>query len=225
MMVSTSLSVSRALEVSIRKSDSGVVMRMSGGLLSSARRSDAGVSPERTPTVISGAGRSRRLAVWVMPISGARRLRSTSTPSALSGEMYSTRVLRLGAFRRAPFAGVQAGQFDSGSAGAATSSRSSAQRKAASVLPEPVGATTSACAPEEIAFQAPFWAGVGAANAPRNQSRVGRLNRSMASAAVCRPASSCPFIPPSCPNAPTGNAGRKSGRYHHLASAAGITAR
>ena len=87
MMVSTSLSVSRALDVSMRNSDSGVVIRMSGGLLSSERRSDAGVSPERTPTVISGAGRPRRLAVWVIPISGARRLRSTSTPSALSGEM------------------------------------------------------------------------------------------------------------------------------------------
>jgi hypothetical protein len=87
MMVSTSVSVSRALEVSIRNSDSGVVMRMSGGLLSSARRSAAVVSPDLTPTVIRGAGRSRRLAVWVMPISGERRLRSTSTPRAFSGEM------------------------------------------------------------------------------------------------------------------------------------------
>ncbi len=81
-------------------------------------------------------------------------------------------------------------------------------------MPEPVGATTSACEPEEIAFQAPFWAGVGAEKAPRNQSRVGRLNRSMASAASVPPASSCPFIPPSCPNAPTGNGGPQSGRYH-----------
>ena len=55
---------------------------------------------------------------------------------------------------------------------------SSAQRNAASVLPEPVGATTRACEPEEMAFQAPFWAGVGAEKAPRNQSRVGRLKRS-----------------------------------------------
>ena len=39
MMVSTSLRVSRALEVSIRKRDSGVVIRMSGGWLSSERRS------------------------------------------------------------------------------------------------------------------------------------------------------------------------------------------
>ena len=42
MMVSTSLRVSRALDVSMRNSDSGVVMRMSGGLLSSERRSEAG---------------------------------------------------------------------------------------------------------------------------------------------------------------------------------------
>src|ERR671935_85060 len=37
---------SRACEVSIRKSDSGVVIRMSGGRLAIARRSFAGVSPE-----------------------------------------------------------------------------------------------------------------------------------------------------------------------------------
>ena len=34
----------------MRNSDSGVVMRMSGGLVASFRRSLAGVSPERTPT-------------------------------------------------------------------------------------------------------------------------------------------------------------------------------
>ena len=208
MIVSTSLRVSRALDVSIRKRDSGVVMRMSGGWLSSERRSAAVVSPDRTPTVMSGAGRSRRLAVCVMPISGARRLRSTSTPRALSGEMYSTRVLRWSAFRRAEFfcaavrrpplpAGSSPGRA-SGSAGEEMSSRSSAHRKAARVLPEPVGATTRACEPEEMAFQAPFWAGVGSEKAPRNQSRVGRLNRSMGPASRVPPASSCPFIPPSC---------------------------
>ncbi|MDI2022715.1 hypothetical protein PJL18_03257 [Paenarthrobacter nicotinovorans] len=87
MMVSTSLSVSRARDVSMRNRDSGVVMRMSGGLVSSVRRSAAVVSPERTPTVTSGAGNPKRLAVCVMPISGDRRFRSTSTPSALSGEI------------------------------------------------------------------------------------------------------------------------------------------
>ena len=204
MIVSTSLRVSRALDVSIRKRDSGVVMRISGGWLSNERRSAAVVSPDRTPTVMSGAGRSSRLAVWVMPISGARRLRSTSTPRALSGEMYSTRVFRRGALlfaavRRPPVAAVSTPGRGSGSAGAEMSSRSSAQRNAARVLPEPVGATTRACEPEEMAFQAPFWAGVGAEKAPRNQSRVGRLNRPMASDGCAPAASSCPFIPPSCP--------------------------
>ena len=44
----TPRSVSRADEVSIRYSDSGVVIKMSGGFLIIRRRSDAGVSPVRT---------------------------------------------------------------------------------------------------------------------------------------------------------------------------------
>jgi len=40
-------------------------------------------------------------------------------------------------------------------------------------LPEPVGATTSACSPARIADHAPAWAGVGSANAPVNHARVG----------------------------------------------------
>ena len=55
-------------EVSSRKSDSGVVIRMSGGLRSIAARSFCGVSPVRTATVSSD---------W-SPASGPRRLRSTS---------------------------------------------------------------------------------------------------------------------------------------------------
>ena len=54
--------------VSIRYSDSGVVMRMSGGLRRIAARSRCGVSPVRTPTVRSAP----------IPRSGARRLRSMS---------------------------------------------------------------------------------------------------------------------------------------------------
>ena len=84
--VSTSASVSRAAEVSIRNSDSGVVMRMSGGLVISSRRRSGGVSPERTPTVMLGAGTPRRSATRAMPVSGVLRLRSTSTASALSGD-------------------------------------------------------------------------------------------------------------------------------------------
>ena len=55
-------------EVSIRKSDSGVVIRMSGGSRSIAARSFCGVSPVRTAT---------RSSDW-RPASGPRRFRSTS---------------------------------------------------------------------------------------------------------------------------------------------------
>ena len=65
---STEVSISRACEVRIRYSDSGVVMRMSGGLRRIAARSRCGVSPVRMPTVVSPP----------MPRSGARRLRSMS---------------------------------------------------------------------------------------------------------------------------------------------------
>ena len=102
MTVCTSASVSRAAEVSIRNSDSGVVIRMSGGLVISSRRRAGGVSPDRTPTLMSGAGTPRRSATRPMPVSGVRRLRSTSTASAFSGDTYSTRVPRRGrpGFRR-----------------------------------------------------------------------------------------------------------------------------
>ncbi len=44
-----------------------------------------------------------------------------------------------------------------------------AARKAASVLPEPVGAATSAPSPSRIARQASSWQGVGAPKRRRNQ--------------------------------------------------------
>ena len=86
MTVSTPRRVSLACEVSSRKSDSGVVMRMSGGLLASFLRSSAAVSPVRTATLMSGSCRPSRCAACLMPVSGARRFRSMSTASALSGE-------------------------------------------------------------------------------------------------------------------------------------------
>ncbi len=55
----------------------------------------------------------------------------------------------------------------------ATPSRTSASiaaRKAAKVFPEPVGAAISACRPDWIAGHARSCAGVGAANALRNQA-------------------------------------------------------
>ena len=84
--VSTPRKDSRAWLVSIRNSDSGVVIMMSGGWVVSRRRSAALVSPDRTPTRSSGTGVPSRSAVWRMPVRGERRLRSTSTASALSGE-------------------------------------------------------------------------------------------------------------------------------------------
>ena len=50
------------------------------------------------------------------------------------------------------------------------------QRKAARVLPEPVGAQISVLAPPEIASQPPAWAGVGPSKEASNQRLTGALN-------------------------------------------------
>ena len=96
MTVSTPRSASRAREVSSRNSDSGVVMRMSGGLLASRRRSSAAVSPVRTATLISGSrcpsaalpGGSRsagRAGCARCPPPGPSAARCTAPGSAASG--------------------------------------------------------------------------------------------------------------------------------------------
>ena len=131
--VCTLRSVSRAREVSIRYSDSGVVIRMSGGLPASLRRSSAAVSPVLTPTLMSGSGRPSRRAACPMPVSGERRFRCTSTASAFSGDTYSTRQRCLGS-----------------SGTGSLASRSMAHKNAASVLPDPVGAMTRVCSPRPI---------------------------------------------------------------------------
>ena len=141
----------------MRNSDSGVVIRMSVGVRAKRRRSAAGVSPERTATLMSGG--------W-QPEPGRRRGRCRPAGSA-------------GCARRrrpGPSAARRRGRGTAAAAppaGASVASRSSAQRNADSVLPEPVGATTRAWSPELIASQAPAWAVVGAANEPRNHSRGG----------------------------------------------------
>ena len=84
--VSTEASSARAREVSNRKSDSGVVIRMSGGRRSIAWRSLCGVSPVRIATSGRCTASPRRAATRAMPPSGVRRFRSTSTASALRGE-------------------------------------------------------------------------------------------------------------------------------------------
>ncbi len=164
MTVCTPARVSRAADVSIKNSDSGVVISTSGGELMSCRRCAGGVSPERTPTLMSGGGSPRHSAIRVNPASGVRRLRSTSTARALSGDTYSTRVP--GGRSRAP------------------ANSSNAHRNAASVLPDPVGATTRVLFPSAMAAQASACAVVGAAKVLVNHSRVIALNRLSGSADV-----------------------------------------
>src|SRR6185369_9547509 len=119
---------------------------MSGGRRASSRRASWGVSPVRFAIVIVGSGSPRRAAARAMPWSGARRLRSTSYVRALRGETYSTRTLP-GAAR------VGAGD-------GSRTRRSRHHRKAARVLPLPVGAWMRVWCPAAIAAQPPTWAAV-----------------------------------------------------------------
>src|SRR2546421_1185204 len=131
-------------------------MRMSAGSRWYRARSRDGVSPVRIATVGSRYGMPRRWACRVMPTSGSRRLRSTSTASALSGETYTIRV---------------AGFF-----GAGENMRwSIAARNAASVFPEPVGARTRTLSPLAIAGQASSCARVGVWKVASNHARVAGL--------------------------------------------------
>ncbi len=72
--------------VTSRYSDSGVVIRKSGGRLSMAARSAAAVSPVRTATRMSGAVRPSPAATWAISASGRSRFWLMSTASALSGD-------------------------------------------------------------------------------------------------------------------------------------------
>ena len=82
----TDPSMRRAALVRSRNSDSGVVIRMSGGCRSIDRRTSDGVSPVRMATEMSGADRPAD-SIWRrIPTSGDRRLRSTSCASAFSGD-------------------------------------------------------------------------------------------------------------------------------------------
>ena len=181
--VSTPRSISLALEVSSRNNDSGVVIRMSGGRLASLRRSSAAVSPVRIATPMSGSGSPSRCDACLIPVSGERRFRSMSTASAFSGETYSTRQRRF----------LSAG-------GGVAASLSIAHRNAASVFPDPVGATTSVSSPLPMARHACACACVGTAKAPSNHARVAGENPSRASALLT---GGCAAIPPYCLHPPT----------------------
>jgi hypothetical protein len=68
--------------------------------------------------------------------------------------------------------------------GGPDASRSSVQRKAASVLPLPVGAWMRVCRPRAIAAQPSTWACVGAANELSNQARTAGENGARGSPAA-----------------------------------------
>ncbi len=89
--VSTDSRIFRVSEVSNKNSDSGVVIRMSGGVRRMRARSTCGVSPVRTASVGTRTVLPKRRAASAIPAIGARRFCSMSTASALSGETYSTR--------------------------------------------------------------------------------------------------------------------------------------
>ncbi len=146
--------------VSSRYADSGVVTRMCGGCLNIAARAGAGVSPLRTKQRIATSVWPDSNSLRPMPSSGWRRFFSISLPSAFKGEMYSTWVWS--AKRRS----------------APSSTRSSmAERKAARVLPEPVGAAMSVCLPSVIASQARAWHSVGPGKVSWNQAATAGWKR------------------------------------------------
>ena len=111
-----------------------------------------------------------------------------STASALSGEMYSTRQ-----------------RLDASAGVGSAASLSIAHKNAASVLPDPVGATTSAFSPFPIASQAWAWAAVGSAKAARNQDAVGSLKPASAPVAAPEACSGAAraAMPPYCRELPT----------------------
>ena len=91
MTVRTLRSIDRLRSaVTSRYSDSGVVIRMSGGCLSMAARSAAAVSPVLTATRMVGALSPSRPAAAAISHSGASRFCWMSVASAFSGDTYTT---------------------------------------------------------------------------------------------------------------------------------------
>ncbi len=72
--------------VTSRNSDSGVVIRMSGGFFSMAARAAAAVSPVLTATRILGTASPSSSATPAISASGASRFCWISVASALSGD-------------------------------------------------------------------------------------------------------------------------------------------
>ena len=130
------------LEESMRFRLSGVDIRISGGRRSILRRSLCGVSPLRVITRGSCHGSSASWKTVLRSAIGDRRLRWMSLLRAFSGETYNTEVVSCG---QTPLI-----------------SWSKGHKKAASVLPVPVGAVTRRLWPATIWGHVSAWVAVGA---------------------------------------------------------------
>jgi hypothetical protein len=141
--------------VSRMYSDSGVVTRMCGGRTSMDRRSRANVSPVRTMVRISGMSRPRAPAICRISPSGTSRFFWMSFPRAFSGETYRTSVTS-----------------SSAPDNALRTRRSMQARKAARVLPEPVGAEMMVLCRARMCGQPCSCGSVGVPKRCRNHSRT-----------------------------------------------------
>ena len=178
--------VSRARLVSIRNSDSGVVIRMSGGWRTRRRRSSADVSPVRTRRWARTRGTpSRSPAQPDSPQRSPKVLLHVHRQTPAAARCTAPECPRPGRPRVPPGHPTPATAPDP--AGAPDMSRSMAHRNAASVLPVPVGAHTSAWSPAAMAGQPSDWGAVGAANVDVNQARVGSEKAARASATTPTP--------------------------------------
>src|ERR1017187_3484342 len=139
--------------------DSGVVIRISAGWRAKRARSLAGVSPVRMAMVGSWKAMPAERAACAMPTSGERRLRSISTARALMGEMQRTRQ-----------------RWWRGGTGT-NMRRLMHHRKAARVLPVPVGARIRVDSPRAMAGQPSCWGRVGAGKTASNHARTGGWKR------------------------------------------------
>ena len=150
---------SRAFEVSSRNNDSGVVIRMSGGLVASLCAPRWWVSPVRTATWMSGFGRAHGLRG--VPDPGQR---STQVPLDVHRQCLQRGDVQHPQRFRVPRGG--------GHGQPVQRPQERGQR-----LARP-GRRDDQGRPLPIADQAWAWAGVGAANAAENQSRVMALKPS-----------------------------------------------
>ena len=128
---------------------------MSGGFLCIAARRDCVVSPVLTPARMAGRSKPASKAACLIPASGPSRFLSMSLLSAFRGETYSIRTPG----RKLP-------------SRCCSTRWLIAQRNAASVFPEPVGASMSVCFPEEMLGHPSVCGGVGAPYVRSNQSRT-----------------------------------------------------